>query len=147
MWATRRAQVMISSTVHDLGIERAAAARAIEEFRFERFQSETIGAQALTPSELCEEAALECDLMILILGCRYGWVIPELGISVTHREWQVAKEADPRKILVYVKADPTQERELRQTDLINLVTDFSAGHFRYVFDRPEELPFYANAER
>lgn len=131
---------MISSTIEDLEIERSAVDRAIKQFYFQRFRSELIGSLAKSPRETCEEIARTCDVYILIVGQRYGWVIPELGISVTELEYRTATDADPSKILVYVKAVPENVRELRATEFAAKATDFSKGYFRAApFTTADEL--------
>jgi hypothetical protein len=134
----RRILVMISSTIDDLSTERDAVEGALKEFQFERFRSEAMGSLARSPQEVCEEAARECDVFILLLGPRYGWVIPELGISVVEREYEIARQTDPRKILVYV--GHADEREERQEELVRRVTDYTSGYFRArPFDTPADL--------
>lgn len=121
---------MISSTIEDLRDERQAADEAVRHFQFERFRSETLGSLSRSPEEVCDEMAKECDLYILIIGERYGWVIPQLGISVTEREYNVARDCDGEKILVYVKALEGAVREERETLFMERVTDFRSGYFR-----------------
>lgn len=129
---------MISSTIDDLGAERDAVDRAIRDFKFERFRSESMGSLSRSPREVCEEAARECDIFILILGSRYGWVIPEVGVSVVESEYEVARQTNPAKILVYVTQH--KDREDRQERLIRRVTDYTTGYFRArPFGDPDEL--------
>jgi hypothetical protein len=121
---------MISSTVEDLGPERGATDRAVRHFYFERFRSELMGSLALSSKEVCEAMARTCHVYILIAGFRYGWEIPGSAISVTELEYRTARQADPSKILVYVKADPDHLRESREATFVAEVTDFSTGYFR-----------------
>src|SRR5690349_20803511 len=123
-------RIMISSTIEDLRAERQAADDAIEHFQFERFRSETLGSLSRAPEEVCDEMARECDLYVLIIGERYGWVIPHLGISVTEREYDVARECDREKVLVYVKSLNGCVREERESVFMERVTDFRSGYFR-----------------
>lgn len=120
--------VMISSTVDDLSVEREVVDSAIRDFRFERFRSESMGSFSESPRAVCEAAARGCDVFVLIAGERYGWVIPDLAISVVEREFDVARAAQPGKILVYVKA--SDSRDSRQHDFITKITDFTTGYFR-----------------
>jgi len=108
--------------------ERSAVDEAIKEFRFERFRSENMGSIARSPQEVCDEMAEDCDLFILIVGARYGWVIPELNISVTEREYDIAKKNNPGKILVYIK--DVERREERAKKFMDKVSDFKTGYFR-----------------
>jgi hypothetical protein len=91
----QRVQVMISSTIEDLSAEREAADHAIRHFQFERFRSETMTSIPRSPREVCEAMARTCDVQVLLIGARYGWIIPELAISVTERECQFSRARDP----------------------------------------------------
>jgi ABC-type nitrate/sulfonate/bicarbonate transport system permease component len=135
-----RLRIMISSTIKDLEPERTVVAKAIADFRFERFRSESMGALSRSPETVCDEMARECDIYILIVGASYGWVIPHSNISVTEREYDVARASDPEKILVYVKNLPDGAREPRQEIFLNKATDFRTGYFRAKpFDSSDEL--------
>lgn len=121
---------MISSTIDDLGPEREAVDRVINEFEFERFRSESLPSISRAPREVCEDMARDCDLQILLIGERYGWVIPDLGMSVTEREYDVARASDSTKVLVFVKKLAADTREPRAKEFERKVTDFSTGLFR-----------------
>jgi hypothetical protein len=134
---TETFRVMISSTVNDLHQERDAAERAIRALHLDRFRAETFGSLPHTPRKVCESLAKECDLFILIIGQRYGYVIEPEGISVVQLEYEVARAENPKKILVYVKNN--EERESRLQEFLQKVQDFESGYFRSSFDTPEEL--------
>jgi HEAT repeat protein len=121
---------MISSTTEDLVKEREIVDRAIKSFKFERYRAESMGSISRSPREVCEQMARDCDLLVLITGERYGWIIPDLGVSVTHREFEVARLENPKKILVYVKDVITREKGAE--DFLHEVTEFSTGYFRRV---------------
>src|SRR5271157_4302344 len=131
-------RVMISSTVRDLEPEREAAEQAIVTFCFRRYRSETLPSIARSPQEVCESMASSCDVMVLILGDRYGWVIPALGISVTEREYDVAITSDPAKVLAFEKVP--DQREPRQEQFVAKVKGFEGGCFvARPFTTPDEL--------
>lgn len=135
-----RLRIMISSTIEDLAQERAAVDSAIRDFRFERFRSESMGSLSRSPEQVCDEMAKECDLFILIVGEKYGWIIPHLSISVTEREFQVAKNDNPGKILVYEKSLNPNTREPPADRLLKDATDFTTGYFRAApFENTTEL--------
>jgi hypothetical protein len=85
--------------------------------------------------------ARDCDLYVLIVGARYGWIIPDLNTSVTEREYAIATSENPAKVLVYVKdLGSTAGRERRTETFLHRVTDFNTGYFRAKpFGTPEEL--------
>jgi len=131
---------MISSTVEDLAQERSAVDTAIRDFRFERFRSESMGSLSRSPEQVCDEMAMECDLFILIIGEKYGWIIPHLDISVTELEFDVARKDNPGKILVYEKSLNSNARELPADRLLKKATDFTTGYFRAApFENTTEL--------
>lgn len=131
-------RIMISSTVEDLQAERAAAEAAIRERRFRRYRSESMPSIARPPKAVCETMARSCDAMVLILGERYGWTIPDLGISVTEFEFETARAADPRKILVFEVQ--CRNRDARQAEFVRRVKDFSRGYnLNQPVATPEEL--------
>ena len=120
-------KVMISSTVKDLEPERDAVDRAIRDFRFQSFRTESIGSISRTPVDVCENLARECDLCVIIIGERYGWVIPRLDKSVTEREFEIARADNVHKILVYEKM--VQSRESRAQGFLQRLKDFEEGYF------------------
>lgn len=133
----KKLSVMISSTIEDLGPEREAVDQAIQNFHFVRFRAEALGARSRSPREFCDEMAKKCDLFILILGEKYGFIINDLGISVTHREYNVARADNPQKMLVYEKKVPN--REPLAIDFLKEVSDFDKGYFLRQFKSVDEL--------
>ncbi len=133
----KKLSVMISSTIEDLRPEREAVDQAIQDFHFERFRAEALGARSRSPKEICDQMAKECDLFILILGEKYGFIINDLHISVTHREYNVARADNPQKILVYEKQ--AANREPRAIDFLKAVSDFDKGYFLRQFESVDDL--------
>jgi hypothetical protein len=130
-------KVMISSTVEDLGPEREAADRAIRRLHLTRFRAETFGSVPHSPKVICALLAEQCDIFVLIIGKRHGYVIESEGISVVEFEYRVARAQNPQKILVYVKDGV--DREPRLTEFLKRVQDFEHGYFRSSFTTPEDL--------
>jgi hypothetical protein len=61
-----------------------------------------------------------------------------LGISIVEREFDVAREVDDRKILVYVLR--TANRDERETIFLRKVGDFNSGYFHaQPFQTPQQL--------
>jgi Domain of unknown function (DUF4062) len=131
-----RFRVMISSTIKDLFEERRAADRAIRSLKLEGLRSEIIGSRPYTPKALCQLWAEQCNAFILIIGERYGH-IRKGGKSVVQFEFEVARERDPGKILVYVKDGVTREPELGE--FLDDLNDFDDGYLNSSFNTPDEL--------
>jgi len=133
----KKLSVMISSTMKDLGPERESVDRAIQDFHFERFRAEALGARSRSPRKICDEMAKKCDLFILVIGEKYGSIIKDLGISVTHREYNVARADNPQKIVVYEKK--VSSREPLASKFIAEVGDFDKGYFLRQFQSKDDL--------
>jgi hypothetical protein len=94
---SRKLRVFISSTMRDLANERDAVCRRLSSFNFEPVNAEgwlTTGTK-IWPRILQEIES--CDVFVLILGERYGWIPTEgpqsdLGLSVTHLEYRAARD-------------------------------------------------------
>ena len=97
--------VMISSTVRDLVRDRKAVGDAllatglVDLVGVDPAQSSGIGT---SPYVRTVDMATSCDLYMLILGRRYGYVT-ESGMSATEAEFDAAYRADPTKVVVLLK--------------------------------------------
>jgi uncharacterized protein DUF4062 len=136
-WILTPFRVMVSSSVEDLVPEREAADRAIRELHLDVFIAEQYGSLSETPRNICEQMARHCDIFILIVGQRYGYVFEPDGISATQFEYETARAQSPEKILAYVKKGVTREPRLRE--FLKVVEDFNFGNFRSSFTSPKEL--------
>jgi hypothetical protein len=130
-------RVMISSTVTDLVQEREAVDRAIRGLHLDRFRAETFGSVSHAPEVICAFMAEQCDIFVLIIGERYGYRIESIGMSVVEFEYGVARNENPKKILVYVKEDVDREPEL--IPFLERVEHFQKGLFRTLFTTPDDL--------
>ena len=129
--------VMICSTVRDLIEAREAADSAIHGLHLTRLRAETFGSLSYSPLDVCALLAKQCDLLVLLIGERYGHIIESKGISVVEFEYQVAREQNPEKILAYVKEVPKRERRLEE--FLRRVQHFEHGYFTSAFATPEDL--------
>lgn len=149
---SRRLRVFISSTMTDLSNERDAICRKLNDFNFE-----VVNAEALLPNGFCSwdkisKEIKSCDIFILIIGERYGWipdtgVKSELGLSVTHLEYIEAK-ALGIPILPFLKelqygVDSTKEDSKRRDEFRDEVKKWDNGHFisnfRLAYDLSENV--------
>lgn len=122
-------KLFISSTQKDLQDERNSVQAAVEELGHTCLRAETYSAPGSSPKAACVLMARECDVYIGIFGSRYGFVVPELGISATEMEFREARSQNPAKIFVYVKK--AEQIEPEQERFLNDVQDFSSGYFRH----------------
>ncbi|HKG45971.1 MAG TPA: DUF4062 domain-containing protein [Pyrinomonadaceae bacterium] len=128
--------VMISSTSDDLIEEREAADIAIRELQLTRFRAETFGSVPHPPKVVCALLAEQCDIFVLIIGERYGYIMSD-GISVVEFEYSVARKENREKILVYVKKGV--DREPLLDEFRRRVEDFESGYFRSSFKAAADL--------
>jgi len=110
--------------MRDLQAERDTLDEAISELHFEALRAETIGAQSVSPEEVCLMMARECDIYLGILGARYGTVPPGETISVTEMEFDEAR-ARGKQMLVYRKL--VDEYEPAQEEFVKRIGHFKKG--------------------
>ncbi len=97
--------------------------------------AEDFGARANSPQIACLQAVRSADLVILILGERYGAVQGSSGVSPTHEEYLEARATKP--ILMFVQEGI--ERDEQQAEFIAEVGAWQSGHFRASFKTAGEL--------
>lgn len=128
-------RVFISSLIGGFEDQRAAARSAIVALRHEPVVAEDFGAQPTSPQIACLQGVRSADLVVLILGARYGFVQGASGVSPTHEEYLEAQGRKP--ILMFVQEGV--EREAPQAKFISDVGAWQSGHFRAGFKTADEL--------
>lgn len=126
-------KVFVSSLISGMEAERAAAKRAIETLRHEAVMAEDFGARASTPEVACLTGLRQSDLVVLVLGPRYG-AKQASGLSATHEEYREARGRKP--ILIFVQSG---EAESDQAKFIDEAGSWERGLFRASFSTPDEL--------
>jgi Domain of unknown function (DUF4062) len=127
-------KVFISSLIGGYEPYRAAAQEAIEVLGHQVVRAEDFPASAGTPQQACLAAVRDSDLVVLLMGERYG--VPQLsGLSATHEEYREARERKP--VLVFVESGVT--RELAQEEFLKEVQVWATGHYRAAYSSTEEL--------
>lgn len=87
--------------------------------------AEDFGAQPHSPQVACLDGLRQSDVMVLILGERYGATQPS-GSSATHEEYREAKGRKP--ILAFVQEGVTREPD--QAAFVREVQGWEGGLFR-----------------
>jgi len=128
-------KVFVSSLISSFEPYREAARAAIATLRHEPVMAEEFGAQPNSPQIACLAGLRSSDLVVLILGERYGPVQPGSGISATHEEYREARGRKP--VIAFVQADVTPDRE--QAAFIKEVQGWEGGLFRGQFKSPTDL--------
>lgn len=127
-------RVFISSLIGRYEPFRGAAVDAVETLGHQVLRAEDFPASSGSPQQACLAAVRGCDVVVLLMGERYGYRQPS-GLSATHEEYREARERKP--VLVFVESGVTLEAE--QAAFLNEVEDWSTGHFRASYSTPEEL--------
>lgn len=126
-------KIFISSLISGMEAERAAAKHAIELFRHQAVMAEDFGAQPSSPQVACLTGVRQADLVVLLLGERYG-AKQASGLSATHEEYRAAQ--GEKSILVFLQGtDPEPD----QAAFIAEVSGWEQGSFREPFASPAEL--------
>ncbi|WP_406084527.1 DUF4062 domain-containing protein [Micromonospora zamorensis] len=127
-------QVFISSVIKEYEEFRAAARRAIEALGHRAVGAEDFPASASTPQQACLAAVRNSDLIVLLIGQRYGDRL-DSGRSATHEEYEEAKTRKP--VLLFV--EDADQHDAAQRDFLAEVQDWSHGNIRATYGSPDEV--------
>lgn len=119
-------RVFVSSVMNDFATERGVAKAAIESIGLSPVMAEEFGARPYSSKSACVDGVRESDCYLAIFGDRYGWRAPS-GLSVTHEEFEAARQLG-LPILLVVK-DPAPDREPDLTAFLQQIGDFENGYF------------------
>jgi predicted ATPase len=129
----RRLRVFISSTLGELGPERAAVRQAVEQLRLSPIMFEA-GARPHPPRALYRSYLAQSDVFLGIYWQRYGWVAPDMTISGLEDEFLLS-EGMPR--LIYCKR-PAPEMDPGLADLLARLQEGDSVSYR-PFGTTDEL--------
>ncbi len=129
-------RVFISSVKLSLEDERRALPGQIRALGHEPVMFEDFTAQGDPSREACLKAVQSSDLVLLILGARYGYTFPETRQSATHDEFNEARRNGQT---VYVFNKSVEEREPEQQVFIEAVGQYASGAFWKSFSDTTEL--------
>lgn len=127
-------KVFISSLIAGMEAMREAARDAVTTLRGRPIMAEDFSATPHSPQVTCLTGLRQADLMLLILGERYGAEQPS-GLSATHEEYREAQGRKPVIALVQQGISP----EPRQEAFIKEVQKWEGGLFRGAFRTEAEL--------
>ena len=129
----QRVRVFISSTLQELGEERAAARRAITRLHLVPVWYES-GARPHPPRSMYRAYLEQSQVFVGIYWQRYGWVAPGMDISGLEDEYRLA---GGKPMLLYLKR-PAPDQEPRLAAMIDSVRDAGTVSYR-TFATPREL--------
>jgi hypothetical protein len=96
--------VFVCSTFSDLSQERDGVLDAIRRLKLQHDSMEFFGARAAQPIETCLEEVRASDVLVVIVGHRYGSVVPDLGLSYSEAEYTEGFRLK-KPCLVYMRDD------------------------------------------
>ena len=121
-------QVFISSSVKDLRHIRDAARKVVIDLGYEPIMSDYgevgyMGGDSAV--EACYRDVQQCQIMILIIGQRYGGQSDRFGTSVTEMEWEKAIDSVPH-IITLVDQDVLKYKEVYEDNKMQNNIKFSS---------------------
>lgn len=128
-------KVFVSSLISGFEPLRAAVRSAIRALGHEAVMAEDFAAMPSSPQVACLQGLRSADLVVLVLGERYGAVPTGSAVSPTHEEYLEARDTKP--VLLFVQEGVVPEP--RQAALLGEAQGWLEGHFRTGFRTPEEL--------
>src|SRR5688500_8672162 len=99
-------RVFVSSLISGMEPLRRAARDAVAALGHQPVMAEDFGARVSSAQVACLDGIRQADVVVLILGDRYGTVQPS-GLSATHEEYRDAKGQKP--VLAFVQDGVTPE--------------------------------------
>jgi len=96
--------IFVCSTFSDLSQEREGVLEAIHRLKLQHSSMEFFGARAEQPIETCLQEVRTSDVLVVMVGHRYGSIVPELGISFSEAEYSEGFRLK-KLCLVYMRDD------------------------------------------
>ena len=93
--------IFVCGTYNDLSSERGAVLDAIQRLQLRHHSMEFFGARPERPIETCLSEVRDSDIVVVIVGNRYGSLVPGGDISYSEAEYQEAYRLK-RPCLVYI---------------------------------------------
>jgi len=127
-------KVFISSVITDYGNYRDAASHAAEVLGHQVIRAEDFAATARTPQQACLDGVRDADIVLLLLGDRYG-ATQGSGLSATHEEFLEASRTKP--LLVFNQTGI--ERDEQMDAFVDEVHSWDNGRLSRPYDTTSEL--------
>jgi Domain of unknown function (DUF4062) len=94
--------VFLCSTYADLANERQHILDAVRRLSLQHDSMEFFGARSDLPIETCLAEVRRSDILVVVVGHRYGSLVPELGISFSEAEYREGQRLG-KPCLVYLR--------------------------------------------
>lgn len=96
--------VFLCSTFSDLVEEREAVLEAVRKLQLQHDSMEFFGARPDVPLKTCVEEVRKSDILVVVVGHRYGSLVPGLGISFSEAEYEEGFRLG-KPCLIYMRDD------------------------------------------
>ena len=120
-------KVFLASTYDDLKHHRARVIGRLRDLGLGIDPMENWGADPREPKEFSKDRVLDCDLLVLLVAFRRGYVPENETLSITQMEYRAAKEAG-MDVLVFQLAESDELKWYTRYD--ELSTDPEIGRWR-----------------
>jgi hypothetical protein len=97
-------KVFLCSTQSDLVAERESILDAIRKVQLQHKSMEFFGARSNQPIETCLEEVRQSDILVVVVGHRYGTFVPGQNVSYSEAEYQEGHRLG-KPCLVYIRSD------------------------------------------
>ena len=94
--------VFLCSTYADLSQEREGILDAVRRLQLQHDSMEFFGARAGLPIETCLAEVRSSDVLVVVVGHRYGSLVPDLGVSFSEAEYREGYRLG-KPCLVYIR--------------------------------------------
>lgn len=149
---TRQLTVFLCSTYADLAEERDRVLDAVRRLQLQHDSMEFFGARAGLPIETCLAEVRRSDVLVVVVGHRYGSLVPDLGISFSEAEYREGQRLG-KPCLVYLRDENAPvlpkdfERDPEKLRLLDRWKDtLSTRHTIAKFSNAQELAVQVTAD-
>lgn len=144
--------VFLCSTYEDLSDEREHVLEAVRRLQLQHDSMEFFGARADLPIHTCLAEVRRSDVLVVIVGHRYGNLVPDLGISFSEAEYQEGQRLG-KPCLVYLRNENVPvlpkhiERDPAKLRLLDAWKEtLTKRHTVATFSRPQDLAVQVAAD-
>lgn len=141
--------MFLCSTYADLAEERGLVLDAIRRLQQQHHAMEFFGARSDSPIETCLDEVRKSDLVVVVVGHRYGSLVADRDISYSQAEYEEAVRL-PRPVHVYIRrGEPTgndaqEPEQQRRLDAFKAL--LSSRHTVAMFQDGQDLPVQVVAD-
>jgi hypothetical protein len=107
--------VFVCGTYADLSAERGAVLDALQRLQLKHQSMEFFGARPERSIETCLAEVRKSDILVVVVGDRYGTLVPGMQISFSEAEYEEARRLN-KPCLVYIRQHETTQAAISDTE-------------------------------